>query len=263
MIRNPSFKISWKFLRVWQRNLIVYQKTWIINFLTPLLEPLFYLLAFGYGMSALIGKVAFEGRELSYVVFITPSLLAIAMMYNAFFENTYASFVRMYYQKTFDAMLATPLSLHEVIAGEILWGATKAVIATVIMQAVISLFGLIHYPHGLLIIPLAFLGGLAFGAMGMVCTGLTPTIDVFNLPIFLLITPMFLFGGTFFPIDHLPSWAQKVSLLFPLTHLVEALRQVCFGLIQPGIGWNFSVLVGVFLVFFPISLVVMQARLVR
>jgi len=78
-------------------------------------------------------KVAFDDQELSYIAFITPSLLAIAMMYNAFFENTYASFVRMYYQKTFDAMLATPLSLDEVISGEIVWGATKSLVATTIM----------------------------------------------------------------------------------------------------------------------------------
>ena len=263
MIRRMPIHISRRFLKVWRRDLIVYQRIWKINLFTPVFEPLLYLLAFGVGLGGLVGKITYQQHNVTYVAYITPALLAVNIMYNAFFENTYASFVRMYYQKTFDAMLATPLSLHEVITGEILWGATKAVIATVIMQAVISVFGLIHYPHGLLIIPLAFLGGLAFGAMGMVCTGLTPTIDVFNLPIFLLITPMFLFGGTFFPIDHLPGWAQNVSLLFPLTHLVEALRQICFGLIQPGILWNLLVLVGVFLVFFPIALVVMHSRLIR
>jgi lipooligosaccharide transport system permease protein len=263
MTRRLPIHISRRFLKVWRRDLIVYQKIWKINLLTPVFEPLLYLLAFGVGLGGLVGKITYQQHDVSYITFITPALLAVNIMYNAFLENTYASFVRMYYQKTFDAMLATPLSLHEVIAGEILWGATKAVIATVIMQAVISVFGLIHYPQGLLIIPLAFLGGLAFGAMGMLCTGVTPTIDVFNLPIFLLITPMFLFGGTFFPIDHLPGWAQKVSFLFPLTHLVEALRQVCFGLIQPSIGWNVTVLISVFLVFFPLALFAMHRRLVH
>ena len=144
MSQIPSFKISRRFLRVWQRNAVVYRKIWMVNFLTPLFEPIFYLLAFGYGMSSLIGKVPFEGQELAYIVFITPSLLAVAMMYNAFFENTYASFVRMYYQKTFDAMLATPLSLDEVITGEIVWGATKSFIATAIMLGVVSTFGLVR-----------------------------------------------------------------------------------------------------------------------
>jgi lipooligosaccharide transport system permease protein len=261
--RILSTNITRRFFKVWKRDLIVYQKIWKVNLLTPVFEPLLYLLAFGVGLGGLVGKIPYQQREVPYIEFITPALLAVNIMYNAFFENTYASFVRMYYQKTFDAMLATPLSLEEVITGEILWGATKAVIATVIMQAVISLFGLIHYPQGLMIVPVAFLGGLTFGAIGMFCTGLTPSIDMFNLPIFLLITPMFLFGGTFFPIEHLPMWAQKLSLLFPLTHLVTALRQLSFGLIQPGLGWNLAVLVILFLGFFPLSLMTMRRRLIR
>jgi lipooligosaccharide transport system permease protein len=261
--RLPIFDITRRFIKVWKRDLIVYQKIWKVNLLTPIFEPLLYLLAFGVGLGGLVGKVFYQQREVPYIEFITPGLLAVNVMYNAFFENTYASFVRMYYQKTFDAMLATPLSLEEVIAGEILWGATKAVIATIIMQTVISLFGLIHYPEGLMIVPVAFLGGLTFGAIGMFCTGLTPSIDMFNLPIFLLITPMFLFGGTFFPVEHLPTWAQKVSLLFPLTHLVTTLRQLSFGLIQPGILRHLAVLLVMFLVFFPLSLITMRRRLIR
>jgi len=95
-----------RFLRVWQRNLLVYRRIWMVNFLVPLLEPLFYLLAFGIGFSGLIGDVDYAGQKISYVGFIAPALLAIAMMFNAFYETTFASFVRMYYQKTFDALLA-------------------------------------------------------------------------------------------------------------------------------------------------------------
>ena len=263
MRKISSFKISRRFLRVWQRNCVVYQKTWKINFLTPLLEPLFYLLAFGYGMSALIGKVPFEGQELSYVVFITPSLLAIAMMYNAFFENTYASFVRMYYQKTFDSMLATPLSLHEVITGEIIWGATKSLIATAIMLGVVTAFGLVHYPQALFVLPLSFLAGIAFGSIGMFFTGVTPSIEAFNLPIFLFVTPMFLFSGTFFPVAGLPGWAQKLALVFPLTHLVNATRHLCLGSMTTDVFWGVLYLAVFSAVFFPLALVVMQRRLIR
>ena len=213
-----------RFLRVWQRNLTVYRQSWQISFLPPLLEPLFYLLAFGVGLSVLVGSIRYRGEEISYVRFIAPALIAITVMNNAFFENTYASFVRMYYQKTFDAMMATPLTVEEIIAGEIVWGATKALIATAIMMAVISLFGLISYPEGLLLLPLAFLGGLAFGAAGMFCTAIVPHIEQFNLPVFLFITPMFLFSGTFFPIrGH--HWAiDAVSVLVPLTHPIELSR---------------------------------------
>ena len=130
MNQHFSARISKRFLRVWQRNLTVYQKIWKISFVPPLFEPLFYLLAFGIGFGALVGKIKYQGLEVSYLVFIAPALLAINIMNNAFFENTYASFVRMYHQKTFDAMLATPLSIDEIITGEIIWGATKYVIAT-------------------------------------------------------------------------------------------------------------------------------------
>ncbi len=102
--------ISRRFVRVWQRNLTVYQKIWKISFVPPLCEPLFYLLAFGIGFGALVGTITYQGLALSYLMFLAPALLAITIMNNAFFENTYASFVRMYHQKTFDAMLTTPLS---------------------------------------------------------------------------------------------------------------------------------------------------------
>ena len=142
-------------LNVWLRNWTVYRQNWKIGFLAPLLEPLFYLLAFGYGLSALVGRIQDQGAEVSYTAFIAPALIAINIMNNAFFENTYGSFVRMYYQKTFDAMMATPLTVNEIIAGEIVWGATKSTIATMIMMIVISGFGLIQYPAGLLLIPLS------------------------------------------------------------------------------------------------------------
>src|SRR5512137_1195298 len=232
MNRTTSMHISRRFFRVWQRNFTVYQQNWKISFVPPLLEPLFYLLAFGVGLSALVGTIHYQGSQISYIAFIAPALIAINIMNNAFFENTYASFVRMYYQKTFDAMMATPLSLQEIITGEIVWGATKSVIATVIMLAVISLFGLIRYPEGLLIIPLAFVGGIAFGSIGMIFTAMVGNIELFNLPVFLFITPMFLFSGTFFPLETLPMWAQHVALLLPLTHIVNLTRSLSLGIMD-------------------------------
>lgn len=262
MKKLPDLRISARFIRMWQRNLIVYRKIWKINFLPPLLEPLFYLLAFGIGLGSLIKEISFEGRELSYIAFITPSLLAVTIMYNAFFENTYASFVRMYYQKTFDALMATPLSLEEVITGEIVWGATKSVLATGLMMIVVSAFGLVSYPLGLLILPLAFLGGLAFGSIGMFFTGIVKSIDLFNLPIFLFITPMFLFSGTFFPINNLPRWAQSLAMIFPLTHLVHLTRYLCLGIIRADLIWEVAYLLAFFLVFFPLALFAMHRRLI-
>ena len=255
--------ISKRFFRVWQRNFTVYQKIWKISFLPPLFEPLFYLLAFGIGFGALVGKIKYQALEVSYLVFIAPALLAINIMNNAFFENTYASFVRMYHQKTFDAMLTTPLSIEEIIFGEIIWGATKSVIATGIMLAVISIFGIIDYPSGLLILPLAFLGGIAFGAIGMFFTAITPTIEMFNLPVFLFITPMFLFSGTFFPAENLPAWAQNLAVIFPLTHLVNLVRSLSLGILNAGLLWSIAYLLIFSLIFFPLALIQMRKRLIK
>ena len=258
-----SIRISKRFIRVWQRNLTVYQKIWKVVLLPPILEPIFYLLAFGAGLSVLVGAIHYHGSDVSYVRFIAPALIAINMMQNAFFENTYASFVRMYYQKTFDAMMATPLSLEEIMTGEIIWGATKSVIATAIMQGVISLFGLVQYPQGFLIIPLAFLAGIAFGSIGLFFTGMVRTIEMFNLPIFLFITPMFVFSGTFFPLENLPLWAQRLAIFFPLTHLVKLTRSFSLGLMSTDLLWGLAYLLLFSLLFFPLAILRMRRRLIK
>jgi lipooligosaccharide transport system permease protein len=255
--------LSRRFFRVWQRNLTVYRQSWKISFIPPLLEPLFYLLAFGIGLGGLVGNIRYGEVEISYTRFIAPSLIAITVMNSAFFENTYGSYVRMYYQKTFDAMMATPLTVEEIITGEIIWGATKSLIATAIMMVVISFFGLIRFPEGLLLLPLAFLGGLAFGAAGMVCTALVPNIELFNLPVFLFITPMFLFGGTFFPVESLPGWAQTTAALLPLTRLVDLSRALANGRIDTGLLAGIGYLALFAAITFPLSLYKMRKRLIK
>jgi len=258
-----NVNISIRFMRIWQRNLTVYRENWKVNFLPPLLEPFFYLLAFGIGFSGLINSVSYDSREVSYVRFIAPALVAINIMNNAFFENTFGSFVRMYYQKTFDAMMATPLNAEEIITGEIVWGATKSVIGTVIMLIVISFFGLVSYPEGILIVFAAFLGGIAFGSTAMFFTGMVERIELFNLPIFLFITPMFLFGGTFFPITGLPVWAQHFALVLPLTHLVNLVRALSFGIWNSELLISFCYLTVFCLIMFPLAIFKMRRRLIK
>lgn len=257
------FDLSRRLLRVWQRNLLVYRKTWKISFVPPLTEPLLYLTAFGVGLGGLVGTLTYGDAAIGYTAFIAPGVIAINIMQGAFFENTYSSFVRMYYQKTFDAMLATPLTLDEVITGEILWGATKAMIGTLLMMLVVSLFGLLQFPHALLLVPAAFLGGLAFACAGMICTALVPTIETFNLPIFLFITPMFLFSGTFFPVSNLPGWAQLLAQALPLTHLVELCRSLALGRFTGGALVAVVYLAVWSAVLFPLAVIGMRRRLVR
>ncbi|MHB8765934.1 MAG: ABC transporter permease [Deferrisomatales bacterium] len=255
--------VSWRFRRVWQRNLSVYRKTWKVGFLPPLLEPVLYLFALGWGLGSLVQSVPYGGEGVSYPRFIAPALVAVAAMQNAFFENTYASFVRMYYQKTFDAMLATPLSLEDVITGEIVWGATKSALAASLMLLALVPFGLVRYPEGFLIVPAAFLGGFAFGSVAMWFTGLVPTIEVFNLPVFLFVTPMFLFSGTFFPLEALPPWAAGLARALPLTHLVELVRSLAFGRLGLGLLANAGFLILFAAVFYPLAVARMRRRLIK
>lgn len=261
MTSDPRF--TGLFWAVWRRNLRVYRRLLTINFLPPLLEPLFYLLAFGLGFSGLIADVTWHGQSLGFIRFFAPALVAVTAMWQAFMETTFSSFVRMFYQKSYDAMLATPLSVEEIIVAEIVWGATRSVIAAAIMLGVIAVMGYAPSPEALVAIPVAFLGGLAFGAMGMAITSVTSTIDMFNLPIFLLITPMFLFSGTFFPVDALPGWAAGCAEAMPLYHLAELTRGACLGRLDAASWGNVAVLVGCFALFLPLALAGMRRRLIR
>lgn len=221
--------ISWHFWRVWQRNFDVYKATWKVNFIPPLLEPILYLLAFGVGLGNMVSDVSYAGETISYLRFLAPGLVATAIMNHGFFETTYSSFVRMYFQKTYDAILSTPLMLEDVILGEIVWGATKALFAGVIMLLIAGLWGLVSWPSSLAMLPVFFLAGMAFSSLGMCCTAAVKNIEMFNFPVFLFITPMFLFSGVFFPISSLPAWAQYAAQTMPLTFLVSVLRGLALG----------------------------------
>ncbi|PLY00766.1 MAG: ABC transporter permease [Desulfuromonas sp.] len=258
---HPS-QLSFRVLRVWQRNFSIYKQNWKISFVPPLFEPLLYILAFGVGLAVMVGEFEYGGQTLSYTTFIAPALVAVAIMHNAFFETTYNSYVRMYYQKTFDALLATPLNLEEIILGEMIWAATKSVIATTLMATVISLCGFFEFPGALLLLPLAALGGLLFASLGMICTALVPGIETFNLPIFLGITPMFLFSGTFFPLQNLPGWAQTLAAFLPLTHLVALVRGCSLQVWSGELWLSLLYLTVAVLLLLPLAIALMVRRIV-
>jgi lipooligosaccharide transport system permease protein len=253
-------KLSYRAWRVWRRNEDVFMKTYKVNFLPPLIEPIFYLLGLGLGLGVFIQNI--EGVR--YIDFLAPALVATSMMYSSFFECTYSSFVRMYYQKTFDAIIATPISLEEVIAGELLWGATKSLINSTIVLGVIFLFGTVHSPLFLLIIPFSFLAGLLFSAVAMCFTAIVPNMDSFNYPSFLFITPMFILSGTFFPLSSLPKEAQTVSnIFFPLTHAVGLTRALTLGSLNPTLLLNLSWFLVTTPFFFVLSINLMKKRLIK
>jgi len=244
---------------VWYRNLVVFARTWKVNFFPPLVEAILYLFAIGLGIGSYVQQI--EG--IPYVNFIAPAILAISVMNSAFFECTYGSYVRMYYQKSFDAMIATPLSIEDVIAGELLWGATRSLIYVLIMLPVLAAFGVISLPLALLAIPVAFLGGLMFAGIAMCFTAVTPGIETLNYPAFLFITPMMLFSGTFFPLTLMPVLLQYIALaVLPLTHLVSIMRMLTL----PALSWtillNVVWIVAVAAVFCLLSINLMRRRLI-
>jgi lipooligosaccharide transport system permease protein len=259
-------KLSYRVWRVWHRNFDVFMKTIKVNFLPSLFEPILYLLAFGFGLGGFISEVFGQ----PYIYFLAPALVAIATMNGSFFECTFASFVRMYFQKTFDAIVATPVNVEEVVAGELLWGATRAMINSTIVLIVIGVFGLITSPLFLLMPIVAFVGGLMFASMAMCFTAIAPTIDFFNYPTFLFLTPMFFLSGTFFPLTSLPTVAQVFALTFlPLTHIVNITRGLIGGNVEPILGLSLEALLSlsviwlsvVTLLFFILSINLMKKRL--
>jgi lipooligosaccharide transport system permease protein len=252
-------RLSRRTFRVWQRNRKVFVKTFRINFLPPLLEPLLYLLSLGYGLGIFVTQI----NGVSYPRFIAPALLAISIMNAGFFETTYASYVRMYFQKTFDAIIATPLSIEEVITGEILWGATRSLINATIMLPVLVVFGVVDLPLSLVILPFALLAGFLFASIGMCFTALTPNIDTLNLPTFLFITPMFLFSGTFFPLTILPVPIQVfANAVLPLTHVVKIARMLTLSQVNAGILVSLAWITAVAAVAFILAVNLMKKRLI-
>jgi len=259
-------KLSYRVWRVWRRNFDVFTKTIKVNFLPSLFEPLIYLAAFGFGLGGFIPSMFGQ----PYIFFLAPALVAIAVMNGSFFECTFASFVRMYFQKTFDAIVATPVSVEEVVAGELLWGATRSTINATIVLGVISVFGLVTSPLFLLVPLIAFVGGLMFASIAMCFTAIAPNIDFFNYPAFLFITPMIFLAGTFFPLTSLPSAAQiGAMVILPLTHIVNVTRGVIGGNVEPIFGLDPALivalsvvwLVAVTLFFFVLAINLMKKRL--
>jgi lipooligosaccharide transport system permease protein len=212
-------------MRVWRRNLRVYSKIWRNTLLPLFFDPLLYLIAMGFGLGTYLATI----NGVPYREFIAPGLCASAVMWGAAFEVAWNAWFRMEESRLYDSVLTTPIEVEDLVAGELLWAATRAVIYGSAFLAVIAIFGLVESPWALALPPFLFLGGLCFGTIGLAYTSLIPKMDYYTFYFTLFVTPMFLFGGIFFPYDDLPGWAQAVAWLTPLYHLVAIARELCTG----------------------------------
>lgn len=255
---NPYRNVSYRAFFVWQRHRDVFLKTIKTSLIPPFLDPLFYLLGMGYGLGSMISPI----KGMSYVEFIAPALLASVLMTAPFFECVIGTFVRIHYQRTFDAMISTPLSVEDVVTGDLLYGASRAALQGTAIMIVLIIFGLVKSPLILLILPLGFVIALAFGSLALLYTSFIPAINYVDYFFTLVMTPMFIFAGTFFPVSQLPSWAQKAAYFMPLYHAVNISRSLNMGRMD-GILQDFLWLLLFGMVFYALALIRMRKRLLK
>src|SRR5712671_1933346 len=228
-----------RWIAIWRRNFLVWRKLVIASVLTNLADPLIMLFGLGYGLGALLPSI--EGMP--YVAFFAAGTLCSATMLTASFESMFSGFSRMHGQKTWDAILYAPLTIDDIVAGEIMWSASKAWLSGATILAVAAVFGLAASPLVVLTLPVAFLVGLAFAAIGMVMTVLAKNWDFFSFYMTLIMTPMTMISGVFFPADQLPRPVLSVAQVLPLYHGVELVRPLVAGQVPTGIALHVAVLV--------------------
>jgi len=244
--------------RVWQRHAKVYTKLYLSSIALNFVEPVLYLAALGLGLGAYVREI----NGVPYVNFIAPGIIASSAMFAATYECSYGTYVRMTYQKTFDAILATPINVEDLIAGELMWGASKSALYGAIIMLVISVFGLVDSALLILVFPLLFISGLIFAEISLVFVALVPGIDSFNYFYTMFMTPMFLFSGIFFPVDTLPPLVSKIAFFTPLYHVVNICRAFSSG--KPLTSWSdIAWLVVVALVLAPYPFRLMRKRLIK
>ncbi|HEY0443699.1 MAG TPA: ABC transporter permease [Candidatus Limnocylindrales bacterium] len=218
--------------RLIERNLYVYRHGWLV-IVSGFFEPLFYLLSIGFGLGRLVGSVPGPGgHEIPYQLFIAPALLASSSMNGAITEATLNFFFKLKYQKTFESILSTPLSTADIALGELGWALIRGGLYTTGFLVVMVVLGLGVSPWLLLTLPAALLISLAFGAVGMAATSFMRTWQDFDL-IQLVVLPMFLFSGTFYPLDAYPDALRLLVQLTPLYQGVDLLRSLAVGIVGP------------------------------
>jgi lipooligosaccharide transport system permease protein len=225
-----------------ERNAILQRRGWPV-ILSGFVEPLLYLLAIGFGVGALVGtSVIVNGHPLRYAVFVAPAMMASSAMNGAIYETSFNFFFKLKYIKLYDAVLATPLGVADIVFGEVTWALIRGMLYAAGFIVVMTVLGLVISPWALLALPAALLIGFTFAAVGTAASTFVRTWQDFDLVLTVLI-PMFLFSATFYPITAYPGPLQLVVQLTPLYHGVDLLRSLTTGIVGPSIGFDLLYLV--------------------
>ncbi len=246
-------------LAVLGRNLRVWRRFFLASAIGDLAEPILYLVGLGYGLGGLVTDV----HGMSYVRFIAPGLVVTATLYSASFEATYGTFTRMVPQKTFEGVLGTPIGVGEILMGEILYATIKAFVAGCAVLLVVTALGLVDAQTAAWVPVLCMVSGLVFSAMAVLMTCLSPSYDFFNYYFTLVVTPMVLFSGIFFPLDQLPTWAQSMALVSPLTHAASISHALFNGVMSRDLWIHGVFLIGAAIVPIYPAMLTMRTRLIK
>lgn len=256
-LRPPE--ISLRFVPVWRRNLLVWRKLAIASVLGNIADPLLYMLALGYGIGSFVPEVG----GMKYIMFIGTGMVCQSAMFTSSFEAMYSAFSRMHMQKTWDAIINAPVSLDDVVFAEWIWAATKAVVSTTAILGVIMLLGYGHSWLALFVLPVSFLTGLTFAAFGLIMNALAPGYDFFTYFFTLILTPMLLLSGVFFPVDQMPAVLAGVAEFLPLKHAIDLVRPLLLGRVPTAIPLHVAVLLAYAAAAFFVALVLTRRRLLR
>ncbi len=251
--------LSSRFAPVWRRNFLVWRKLALPSVLGNLADPVIYLFGLGFG----IGMLAPQIGGVSYISFLAAGMVCYSTMNAATFEALYSGFSRMHVQRTWDAILNAPVALDDVVFAELMWAASKALLSGAAILLVVTACGLAETRYAAWLLPLVFLTGLSFAALGLIMTALAPSYDFFMYYFTLFITPMTLLSGVFFPPDQLPAALRAASALLPLSHAVELARPLLSGRMPDGIALHLGVLAAYAGLAFWLALALLRRRLLK
>ena len=222
--RLPNLSRRW--WPVFLRNLLVWRKLAIPSLVGNIAEPLMWLVAFGYGMGALVGEVAptAGGDKVPYILFLASGSICMSAMQAASFEALYSAFSRMHVQKTWDGIMNAPVSLDNIVMAEMLWAAFKSLFTVTAILGVMLVLGISHSPKLLVAWPILLGVGITFSCIALIFNAIAKGYDFFTYYFTLFLTPMMFLSGIFFPRDQLPQVVKVISDWLPLTNAVELVR---------------------------------------